>query len=234
VFDRIWQKSTPRRYHHLGPSFFGDQINSYIRSFVASYFDPEDEVPNSLMFLGTYGVGKTAAMYYIMHWILSILWKYRPGGQQGCGVEKQVGEDEESMVSFGSQWLFSTSRLLFTKHAHLVSLLREEKSEDSGRISRTIKPFDERLVLMVDDLGRSYLDKSGWNLSLEDEYWDWRWENRLPFCATSNMTVDEFRSVPGYERVADRILDPAWTKTVIFTGESKRRSKFVKSIKGAE
>lgn len=99
----------------------------------------------------------------------------------------------------------------FMTHAELIRQLR-----DGGEI-----PL--RKLALIDDFGRGYDDKAGWNLSLQEEYFDWRWRFRLPTFITTNLTPVQLRSWAGWERIIDRIGDPGWMAALAVNRESGRK-----------
>lgn len=74
-------------------------------------------------------------------------------------------------------------------------------------------------ILIVDDLGREFVKKRGWSLSVVDEFFDARYRNKLPTIATTNMDEQEFK-----ERYGDRVWDRfrEWGKWIWTPGESLR------------
>jgi hypothetical protein len=82
--------------------------------------------------------------------------------------------------------------------------------------------YNDSRIMMIDDLGRAYEDKSGWNLSLQEEFFNYRWEHQLPTFVTTNYTSDDLRKWEGWQRIVDRLGDKNWMTAYIIPGGSKR------------
>jgi DNA replication protein DnaC len=80
-----------------------------------------------------------------------------------------------------------------------------------------------RASLMFDDLGageQSYTVRDAVEALLCERY-----DKLSRTIITSNHTVEALSTMPGYERIADRLLDPAWMLHLPLIGASKRQKK---------
>jgi len=106
--------------------------------------------------------------------------------------------------------------LEFLTHFQLIKKLRDEPDE---------RKWWGCELLLLDDLGRGHDDKSGWNIVLQEEFFDYRWKRRLPTFVTSNIHPKDLRKWVGWERIIDRIADKSWMKAIIVRSEKSKRGK---------
>lgn len=111
------------------------------------------------------------------------------------------------------------SRVLFINHFHLVRILRRYIDDVDVGFPPTGLQYP---IILLDDLGRGYEDPAGWNMTLLDEFFDYRWAERLPLCVSTNKTTEQLREWPGWSRIVDRLADPEYM-TAISTGTESRR-----------
>lgn len=152
---------------------------------------------------GPKGVGKTS--------VLALLLKAYLRAAR-CEIVEALPDSDIALERMG---LFDRVDVGFCTHEELVNALR---SDDF-----TERMILRRRVMFIDDFGRGYDDKSGWNLSRQDDYFDRRWRNRCPTFMTSNLSPKQLRSWQGWDRVVDRIADPRWMEVFIINSESKRK-----------
>ena len=153
-----------------------------------------------LLFSADVGRGKTSALWLMAEEIMFL--------DQGIGISALVAWPE---------------MCLFTNHFRLQRALREwdaRRDEDKSMP----RPFWVR-HLFLDELSTDMDDKSGWNLTLLQEFINYRWEHCLPTYVATNLTLDELEKTPGWGRIVDRLRDKSWMITaVVSTGGSMRRS----------
>ena len=77
----------------------------------------------------------------------------------------------------------------------------------------------DRRYMVIDDYGREYVEP--WALSQFEELIEYRYGRDLKMLIACNLTKEQFLARPGFERIADRLLELcSW---VTLTGASKRR-----------
>lgn len=171
--------------------------------------------PKGLLLSGPVGTGKTSALYVIFKHLLWMIFGERIAGEQRRDVPMSA---DQIISGLGRQYSFLT-------HFELIRQLRAyyERSNLNDE-----QPVIFRVpLLFIDDLGRGYDDKSGWNVALLDEFFDHRYQHRLRVFVTTNKTPQELRAWDNWERVIDRLCDPSWMCTAIMAGKSKRTQEFV-------
>lgn len=184
-----------------------------------------------MFFTGPVGTGKTALLWLIhAEYAKRMATVYATSEDVRKDAESQTdnwfkGDERQSAVEdkIEQYYLFRVRRIIALTHSELIQRLRSSVS-DSGALSKSSALFDAEYILLLDDLGRGYDDKSGWNLSLQDEYFDYRWKNNLPTFVTTNLTRDQLRSWAGWERIVDRLGDPNWMSAFTLGGDSKRKA----------
>ena len=216
--ERLIYKKALEHYDspmHRGASIdkIDERIRHHFEDSLASLFTPQ---PKGLLLTGPTGTGKTYAMYaviygYIKEWIRRVKpvnphkegdWNYLPDEYVADGYARNI-----------------SSTVVFVTHFELVRYLRDTVSDEKDfRIG-----YLGKHILMVDDLGRGYDDQSGWNIALQDEYFDWRWKNLKPTFISTNKTPAELRSWPGWERMVDRFADKLTMTVIEMGGASKRK-----------
>lgn len=158
-----------------------------------------------MFLIGPVGVGKTS--------ILALL--FRSYLRAACRAVVNSLPKDGNIASIAQLGIFDRADVGFCTHEELIESLRSEDFEERKRTLRT--------VMFIDDFGRGYDDKAGWNLSRQDNYFDHRWRNKLPTFITSNLTAKQLRSWPGWERVVDRLGDPEWMEALVVNSESRRK-----------
>ena len=174
-----------------------------------------DNDEKGLFVSGPVGTGKTSTLYVMLKFLL---W-HRFLAIYSSQVDCDIPEDAHQIISnLGRQYSFVT-------HFELVRQLRAYY--EHSNIEDRHPPIFHHPLLFVDDLGRGYDDKSGWNTALLDEFFDYRYQRRLRVFVTTNKTPQELRNWEGWERVVDRLCDPSWMRTATVTGESKRTQQWI-------
>jgi len=174
-------------------------IRPLIKESVESLYTKK---PKGLLLMGQVGCGKTS--------ILWVVYKY-------CFYHRMNGINVPK-----NHPIDSYLNLTFVTHAELINILRNSsgigESENIG-----IPKKLQRRILLIDDFGCGYDDKAGWNLSLQDELFDYRWKRCLSTFISTNLTPSKLRKWPGWERIVDRIADPNWMTHIVVPGGSRRK-----------
>jgi DNA replication protein DnaC len=210
--EHLWRP--PKAFEDVNWDYFPKDIRA---ASIESLDSLHGDNPRGMLIMGPVGTGKTSLLWLIAKERIN-KWCVRVS----LYLEKLRDE-------YGEEWLehlHSTPFQLITiiKHSDVVRELREHRTagyEYSATFPETLK----RRVICIDDLGVGYDDQSGWNRSLQEEWFDWRWENRMPLIITTNKGrggEHGLRNWPGWTRIVDRIADPQFTITVALPGESQR------------
>jgi len=186
---------------HIGADLdqIDDQIKPIVKKSIDSLFTNH---PLGLILIGAVGCGKTSVLSVIIKEYIKRHFS-----------NKKIPDGHPPNIY---------ANIKMVTHAELISKLRSENSENVG-----VPPIAgqdwKKSIILIDDLGRGYDDKSGWNQTLLDEFFDYRWKNKLPTFISTNYTKEELRSWLGWERTVDRIADPDWLTAVVVPGESRRK-----------
>lgn len=170
-----------------------------------------------LCLAGNIGVGKSSAMYLIMKYVLTAQYVTFLEGMEGEIEHRNYWDGERAVIA-------TKGNLIILTHFELTRALRQAYDGNERFPERPY--FLDASYLFVDDFGRGYDDRSGWNVALLEEYIDDRWRNKRPMFITTNKRPEELRAWDGYARIIDRLLDPAWMRKVWIGGKSKRSTEF--------
>lgn len=200
-------------------NFYGEEVEAVIRRTGSSVLSKE---PRGFLFTGSYGVGKTSALLLAWkciawHRAYAIAWYMLKDHNQ-----KQTDMLVDALID--DRYIFRTLRVYFRTQSELIKDLRD--AVDGVAYVYTSAPEQPHLgnVLLVDDLGRGYDDRSGWNVGLQYDLIDHRWRNKLPTFFTTNLTGKQMRGMsPEWGASVDRIADPTWIEPWAIGGSSKRR-----------
>jgi DNA replication protein DnaC len=203
----------PAAFRNVNWDYFPSSIRAAVNESIGSLYG---YTPRGLLIMGPVGTGKTSLIWLI------VLERIREYFSQ---CEARL---EQLRANYGEGWLDDlyeeTRRRLITviKHGDVVRELREHRIADCAE---TFPEILRRRLICIDDLGVGHDDQVGWNLSLQEEWFDWRWENRLPLIITTNKGRSGehgLRSWPGWARIVDRIADPEYMIAISLPGKSKR------------
>lgn len=213
IFDDYWQNV---------PVVFADvtidRVDSIIKSdIISSVNSMSTDKPKGLIMTGGFGTGKSSVLYLIKK---MIAWKLALGYPR-LEIYGDGGDDELAEHLIRGHWMRNNLHISIISHFELTRYIRDIAGDMLSKQDCVL--YDKKVILMIDDLGRGYDDKAGWNLALQDEYFDWRWQHRLPTFITTNKTPQELRQWDGWGRIVDRIADPEWMKAIRVGGESKRK-----------
>lgn len=182
--------------------------------------------PRGILLMGPVGSGKTSILSLIIMDILRAAVK---------AVETEGWQRwEQYSIDPDFDWrrrAYNELNIDITSvtHSELIQQLRAHfEGERDGKIICGFPKDLEKRIVFIDDLGVAHDDRSGWNLSLQLDYFDWRWRECLPTFITTNRTAVDgspmyIRSWPEWERIVDRICDPEFMTTLILNRESLRR-----------
>jgi len=178
--------------------------------------DDERGLQKGLLLSGPVGTGKTSALYVLFK---HLIWKFFREN-----IASQLEREESDRAPIESLIKCLGRQFAFLTHFELIRQLRAyyERSnlgDEQPEIFRVP-------LLFIDDLGRGYDDKSGWNLALLDEFFDLRYQHRLRIFVTTNKTPQELRAWENWERIIDRLCDPSWMRTAMMGGKSKRTKEW--------
>ncbi|HET6455546.1 MAG TPA: hypothetical protein VFI02_14165 [Armatimonadota bacterium] len=176
---------------------FGGKTRERLEDSFASLYERERR-SQGLLLMGPPDAGKTHALYALRNEMV-----IKATMQD---LQEQLSR-EEIISNCGP--VLGTFRLV--THMGLIAQLRKNPDIIT---STTHDDTMQRTILFVDDFGRAYEDKSGWNSCLEFEFFDYRWRCGLPTFITTNMTPKELRAWEGRDALADRMGDPVWMKAV--------------------
>lgn len=166
-----------------------------------------------VMIMGGVGCGKTSALSVLFDMYCDYL-----SDRLEAKIKNIEADNFPSYYEFG----YNDFKMRILTHWDLIRHLRdvvEMKAVDKTKDK--VAYFSEN-ILVIDDLGRAYDDKSGWNIALQEELFDFRWRNCLPTFITSNYGPEQLREWKGWERIIDRIGDNNWIKAYTISGKSKR------------
>jgi len=161
--------------------------------------------------------------------VINRVWSEKAIGMMCCG---DVGTGKTAilrLVQLAAYILYggygaAKDHIVYVSHFELVRQLREYQSlRETVGVDQVGTPKSHYVRhLFIDDLGRGYEDKAGWNLSLLEEMFNERYERMKPTFVSTNKTPDELKSWEGWSRIVDRLLDPSYMLT-ISTGSGSRR-----------
>lgn len=231
IFSDYW-KNTPAKFRDVSFS----KIDKIVKRNIKLAIPPlHGEYPKGLFLIGIPGTGKTSILYLIKkkmafniavnHPSFSALFSEVENYPHGTEYSTLNINEKDRILSeqlISSHYMSRNMNVIIVSHFELTKELRDFGIQNENHSQTWL--YDKTKVLMVDDLGRGYDDQSGWNLALQDEYFDWRWQHNLPTYITTNKTPTELRSWKGWERIIDRLVDPSWTVSLEIGGESKRKS----------
>lgn len=203
-------------------------IQKELKIWILSLYERIDSIKpnetNSLFLIGDVGVGKTAILYFLQ----SIIPLLRIKTIIDSMFAKEFSKDQAYALAANceSQFKYYNKSIKLLTFSELIKDLRNIVTGayigDVHGYTRVEegKPLP---IHLIDDFGRGYEDKAGWNLSLLEEYFDLRWRYNLPTIITTNLTPEMLNDLEGWDRIVDRLADKTWMKHWVIPGKSKRR-----------
>lgn len=208
-FKLFIDKVVPRKFHNLGLTQVVPQEHTSLFNSVVASFGKEE--PISLYLYGGVGVGKTATLYalyklYFLNKYITILDDF-PATNDDYNITIRLG------------WEHKNARI-FT-HYNLIKEMRDMNYESED--CTDLPEIADTKILFIDDIGRGYSDKAGWNQALLSEFIDYRWANHLPTYFSSNRNPKELGNFFSPEAI-DRLADTNWLTLVRYSGKSHRKT----------
>lgn len=134
-----------------------------------------------------------------------------------CGIfiTGSVGIGKTSLCALIGKFFIKSWRIIprFISTGNLFDMYFERKQSE-------VEELMHSTILFLDDLGREY--GADFPVAKFENFIEYRYGNLLPTFITSNLTLEDLRARPMFERIADRINDPRWMKHLILVGASKR------------
>jgi len=197
----------PWRFRNVTLDRIHDDLRSSVEAAINEFAHPI-QGRKGLLLSGDVGVGKTAALwvlvkYYYAYRFLVDKTEQDPNGSEG---PEQWNEDPASMI--------------YLTHFKLSGELRDYHRHTDVGANQPESYW--RPLVAIDDLGTRFEDKAGWNIAIEYDFFNRRWERGLPLYCTTNKSIAELRETEGWARIADRLADPAWIITAGTDSESQR------------
>ena len=210
------QRHTVARLSHLAPPLAKVCVDTIHNLFFGD--------KKGLLLVGPTGTGKTYAIIAMLREIM-ICTLAIPGQVPSMDVLDEESEAYAENPQAGIYIAECLGKSALMTHWDFVRTLRALAEDDIPNFYRTQLG---KLVLVIDDLGRGYDDRGGWNQSLEDEFFDWRWREQLPLFLTNNIPLEGGRLKAsdwgGRVRVIDRICDTSYTNIYVLNEKSRRTS----------
>ena len=224
LFEAYWKSlMVPARHQHLDSARVDGRVWTLVLGSITSLFTTE---PHGLFLTGPVGTGKTALLWLIRaEYAKQMATVYATDKEIRADAEREAASQAPIEDQIELYYCYRMGVFQIQTHGELIQDLRNSVKENGG-LDRTGALFNPKTILLLDDLGRGYDDKGGWHLSLQDEYFDWRWKNNLPTYVTTNLTAKQLREWPGWTRIIDRLVDPAWMRSCTVGGGSRRRAEF--------
>jgi len=197
--NQVFAEYLPHRHVNANLELVSEEIRHHVQESIESLLS---DSPKGLLLIGDVGCGKTS--------ILAIVFK-----EYIRRLDRHI--QNRFQANIGSKDLPK-----LVTHGQMINCLRKLQEEDEFT-RPTIPKGLNATVLLIDDFGRGYDDKSKWNLSLQEEFIDYRWKGSRPTFITTNLSPAELRSWRGWERIVDRIADPDWMTALTVPGSSRRR-----------
>lgn len=164
--------------------------------------------PRGFIVLGDFGVGKTSMLSLVMKEYLKALVPI---------IIKEISDKPEIF-----RILNDTNFAAIVNPINRASIICVSQ-EELINLLRDYPAYLNKRIVLIDDLGRGYEDRSGWNLALQTEYLENRYIKRLPTFITTSKETSQLREWDGWELIVDRIGHPDWLDSFRIGGKSKRK-----------
>ena len=221
--ENIFNSSVAPIHRNANIDKIPESARGIISEWIENVGQPKDR---GLLILGPVGCGKTSILALMLkHYLLNLDHRYDARIKAGEYFDRGGLDFVDKENRYGS--LYDYIKFSFTTHAGIVKSLRDGGNfECEMGINHSIQLKDK--LIFIDDFGRCYDDKSGWNIAVQDEYFDYLWRNRVPVYMTSNYTPNELEKMrrgelrPEWQRIIDRIMDASLMTRIVINEKSKR------------
>lgn len=219
-FNEVFQKRVAPAHRQATLDHYAPQINKLLNSALKTL--PLSAAPTrGLILTGSVGTGKTSALGIIARAFIT----------EAIDALFERIEEGEFEDEYALEPIAKHGNFYFCTHAELVKSLREDAGD--------AKAWWDMPMVIIDDYGVAYHDNAGWNLYLEQVFFDHRFKNRLPLWMSTNYTpsklanirdgkkvfnIDEEKAI-ALQRIIDRICDADLNQIINITGTSGRRQK---------
>jgi hypothetical protein len=146
-------------------------------------------------------------------------WNIETPNPRGLFLSGGIGVGKTSTLCLIAKWLTKHFNSIpkFISTGMLFDMYFEKKYDKVNELMNAT-------VLFLDDLGREY--PADFPLMKFENFMEYRYGNLLPTFISSNISIEDLRKRPGFERIADRIVDVKWMAHIVYAGKSKRHSKW--------
>lgn len=158
--------------------------------------------PSSLLLSGTVGTGKTA--------YLSILVKQRFIAWSGFSRGK----------AYILPSAYATSCILLN-HQEVIDIFNQQFEETIEHFEFDIDDIKNIPILMIDDMCNA--KETEYNIGKLWDLIDYRWSRKLTTWITTNISGEELKVRPGYERIFSRLSDKSWIRYAQIKSEDRRK-----------
>lgn len=198
-------------------------IDPGVRNLVQQAIERDNK---GILLMGPVGCGKTSVMALALKsYLLKAEIYFEQRFQSGAYVEAGNGM-YENIESGGFGSIHAYPDYWYGTHADIIRELRDWNVGVEANQRDMIPSAISKSRIYIDDFGRVYSDKSGWNMSLQEEYFDFLWRNRRRVFVTTNITPEEFNRVrknnSEWSRIYDRLYDSSWVTRIVMANKSKR------------
>jgi DNA replication protein DnaC len=133
-------------------------------------------------------------------------------GPPGTGKTGALAVIAKAAHSAGMPW----EHVRYQTQVMLMQELGRRAKGERWEGDRAYSDWDK--LLLLDEFGAAY--ESDWWYSLLEEYLSWRYDQVLPTCVATNLTVKALQETARYARVVDRWRETC--DTIIMAGASLR------------
>ncbi len=184
---------------HLSCWFDGEypKVEKILKGIIATDFPPQ-----SLLLSGTIGIGKSA--------FLSAIFKER----------FKLWAKQVSCKAYVLPTIYAP-KCYYITHKELVDIVLAGFN-DKFDSDTTFEELKVCSILMIDDLIAN-VNESTSNLGYLGELIDHRWNHNLTTWITSNVSAEDIKKRPGWERIYSRFADEGWMKYIWIKEKDRRK-----------